>query len=174
MKGFARREFQLMLLRRMADFQPGLVEQAYTALDATHKQYMAAHNRWVSMLKSKRAPRGLELYEAVLGPADSKKSVPFGDVTMTAHTWRLPGLWPDLRWEVLIGDQGMALNGWLVRADDSPIPPLETFEPWGCVVGDVVFRFPDAQQADPQIPSQWRIDLGDRSLWFVYGLLQKC
>jgi hypothetical protein len=49
MRGFARREFQLMLLRRMADFQPELVARAYAKAGATRADYLAAHNRWQSL-----------------------------------------------------------------------------------------------------------------------------
>ena len=72
-----------MLLRRMADFQPLLVQDAYTSLGATHAEYMKAHNRWVFMLRSKKAPKGLPLYEAVLGPPDTQRVVPVGDAEVT-------------------------------------------------------------------------------------------
>src|SRR5258705_6422307 len=102
MQRFARREFQLVLLRRMADFQPDLVTEAYRALGATHAEYMLAHNRWQTLRRSSRAPSGLPLYRAVLGPPDAQRIDEWGDVTTTACSWRLPGLWPDLRWEVVV------------------------------------------------------------------------
>jgi hypothetical protein len=175
-KGFARREFELMLLRRMADFQPLLVEDAYTALGATHAEYMKAHNRWVSMLRSRKAPQGLDLYQATLGPPDSQRPMKVGDAELTAYSWWLPGLWPDLRWETVVGLGDVVLNGWLVRAGDSPVPtlsqPLE-LKPWSCVVGDVLIRFPQAQQVDPQVNSQWAVRLNGYQMWFVHGLYQK-
>ncbi|HCT79158.1 MAG TPA: hypothetical protein DGG94_01975 [Micromonosporaceae bacterium] len=180
MKGFARREFQLMLLRRMADFQPELVADACAALGASHTQYMAAHNRWQSMLISTRAPRGLGLYQAALGPPDTERAVLHGDVTVTACTWHLPGLWRDLRWEAMVGENGVVLHGWLVRAADARAPKLpapDLMKPWSCVVGDVLTQFPTARQANPDVPSQWLVHLNTREglswqLWFVYGLLQ--
>jgi hypothetical protein len=174
-QGFARREFQLMLLRRMADLQPDLVEAAYTELGATNRDYLAAHNRWQSMLRSRRAPRGLDLYHAVLGPADDERARRFGDVSLAAHTWALPGLWPDLRWEALVGTAGVVIHAWLVRAGDAPIPELPApadMAPWSCVVGDVLYRFPEAAQFDPQVPSQWRLAVGGTRMTFVHGLLQ--
>jgi hypothetical protein len=167
--GFARREFQLMLLRRMADFQPLLVEAAYTELGATHGEYMAAHNRWQSMLHAKRAPRGLELYRAALGPPDTQARR-VGDVTVTACSWPLGGLWPDLRWEVVVGVDNVVLHGWLVRAAGTSLPG--SFAPWSCVVGDVLHHFPDAHQIDPDIPAQWTVHNGRSQFWFVHGLLQ--
>jgi hypothetical protein len=174
-QGFARREFQLMLLRRMADFHPVLVADAYTALGATHKQYMAAHNRWQSLLRSARSPQGIDLYTAVLGPPDSERPTPFGDVTLNACRWRLAGLWPDLRYEAMVGVNGVVLHGWLVRAADSPTPDLPDvygIEPWSCVVGDVLARYPDGAQSDPQVPAQWQVHAAGRRLVFVHGLVQ--
>jgi hypothetical protein len=176
MKGFARREFQLMLLRRMADFQPELVSAARAELGVTLAQYMAAHNRWQSMLKSARAPRGLGLYLATLGPPEEEREVCFGDVTVTQCAWRLPGIWPDLRWQVTVGVGNVVLHGWLVRADGSAqvpqLPRPERLAPWSCVVGDVMTRYPCASQQDPDIPSQWLVTLDGHELWFVHGLLQ--
>src|SRR5262245_33809036 len=109
-----------MLLRRMADFQPGLVEAAREELGATHREYMAAHNRWQSMLHAKRAPRGLELYRAALGPPLGAEVRRVGAVTVTACSWPLAGLWPGLRWEVVVGAENVVLHGWLVRAGGAP------------------------------------------------------
>ncbi|WP_166379545.1 hypothetical protein [Catellatospora methionotrophica] len=181
MKGFARREFQLMLLRRMADLQPDLVEAACADLSATHAEYMAAHNRWQTMQRSRTAPKGLALYEAVLGPAEQRRQVPFGDAVMTAHQWRLPGLWPELRWEALVGTEDFVLHAWLVRAADEPVPelgPVERLAPWSCVVGDVLAGFPGARQRDPEVPARWGVDVPGANgavhrLMFVHGLLQQ-
>jgi hypothetical protein len=177
---FARREFELMLLRRMADFQPDLVEAACDELGVSHGEYMAAHNRWQSMLRSKRSPRGLALYQAVLGPPDTERPTRYGDATLTMCTWQLPGLWPDLRWETTVGVGGAVLHEWLVRSPDYPVPELpapERLAPWSCVVGDVATRFPQARPADPQTPSQWLVFVTDEQnrewrLTFVHGLVQ--
>jgi hypothetical protein len=178
--GFARREFQLMLLRRMADFHPDLVADACLDLGASRKQYLDAHNRWQSLQRAKGAPRGLDLYQAVLGPADTLRSMELGDVTLTAHTWRLAGLWPELRWEALVGVNKAVAHAWLVRATDAPVPqlpPPSRLLAWSCVVSDVQQRFPAARQAVPETPTRWLIHLDDEQgqewqLTFVHGLLQ--
>jgi hypothetical protein len=173
--GFARREFQLMLLRRMADFQPDLVAQAYEALGATHAQFMAAHNRWQTIQRSRRAPAGLRLLEAVLGPPDAQREIPWGDVTLTACTWRLVGLWPDLRWEAVVGLGGVVLEAALVRATGSAVPDLgrpADLAPWSCVVGDALLRYPGAESVDPDVPSRQLVVVDGARLWFVHGLLQ--
>ena len=164
-----------MLLRRMADFQPDLVEAAYTELGADRRAYMAAHNRWQTMLRSRRAPAGLDLYRAVLGPPDTERAERFGDVALTLYSWQLAGLWPDLRWEVVVGTGGVVLNGSLVRAYGSPTPELPNppdIAPWSCVVGDVMMCFADAHQVDPEVPSQWRVFVKHDRLTFVHGLFQ--
>jgi hypothetical protein len=165
-----------MLLRRMADFQPELVAAAQEQLDASPAESMAAHNRWQSLLRSRTAPRGTRLYQAVLGPPDAERRVEFGDVEAAEWTWRLPVLWPDLRWQVVTAGEA-ALGGTLVRATESAVPALSTPEglaPWSCVVGDVVLRHPDARHVDPETYSWWlmRLPTGPE-MWFVYGLLQE-
>jgi hypothetical protein len=174
-KGFATREFQLMLLRRMADLQPLLVEDACAAIGATRAQYMAAHNRWQSMLRSRTAPRGLDLYRAVLGPPSSEREIPVGDVTVVAYTWPMPPLWPDLAWEAIVGASNVVLNAWLVRPPSSNAmpapPPADQLEPWSCVIDDVLRAYPGAQQRNPDIPSQWLVEVDGVTLRFVHGLL---
>jgi hypothetical protein len=185
-----------MLLRRMADFQPELVRQAHEQLGADHaeldsprtarklrghaplgssRELTAAHNRWQTMLRSRRAPAGLSLYRACLGPPDAQRSVEWGDLTLTECAWRLAGLWPDLRFQVMVGAGEVVLDSGLVRAPDSPVPPLGPpagLAPWSCVVGDVLVTYPEAQQIDPEVPSRWLVDVAGVRLWFVYGLLQ--
>lgn len=164
-----------MLLRRMADFQAELVAAACEELGASHARYMAAHNRWQSMLHSRRAPRGLDLYRAVLGAPEAQRALEFGDATATACWWPLPDLWPDLRWEVIVGVGGVALGGALVRPPGAAVPVLpgpDHLAPWSCVVGDVSARFAAARHRDPQVPSRWLMELDGYELWFVHGLLQ--
>jgi hypothetical protein len=174
-KGFARREFQLMLLRRMADFQPGLVEAACAEVEATRKQYLDAHHRWQSMLRSARAPAGLELYQAVLGPPKQERPVRIGDAEVTACSWPLRDLWPDLSWELIVGVGNVAVHGELVRTAAGATPALGRpgeLAPWSCVRGDVLQAFAGAEQVDPETPSQWVLRLDGYQMMFVHGLLQ--
>ncbi|WP_155858864.1 hypothetical protein [Candidatus Blastococcus massiliensis] len=46
MRGPARREFCLVLLRRMADIRPDFVSDALPRLGATRAEAHAAHTRW--------------------------------------------------------------------------------------------------------------------------------
>jgi hypothetical protein len=170
--GFARREFALMLLRRMADYQPDLVRDAYTRLGATRTDYLKAFTRWQTMLRSRRAPGGLDLLHAVLGPEDDHHLVRTGDVTASVCHWRLP-LWPDLRWQAIVGAANVVIDGTLVRATDTPAPDLpESPAPWSCVVADTFDRWPDARQVNPDVPARWLVETARHRLWFAHGLLQ--
>lgn len=171
-----------MLLRRMADVQPELVAEAYTRASASHAEYMAAHNRWQSLLRSRRGPGGLDLYRAVLGPADAERFEWWGDLGVTAYSWRLPAVWPWLRWEILIDSSGAVLHGELHRVVGTPAADLaspDRLAPWSCVVSEIEPRFRGARPADPDMPSRWVIyvDGADGQEWrllFVHGLLQTC
>ncbi len=156
-----------MLLRRMADFRPDLVEAAYTDLGATRAEYLAAHNRWQFMLRSRKAPSGLDLYLATLGPPDGIQARSSGVVDVTAYTWHVPKLWPELCWEATAGEGGVILHGWLVRATESPAPRRHALTPWNCVVGDAVAAIPDARQVNPEVPSRWLVQAGGERLVFT-------
>ncbi|MEV0719467.1 hypothetical protein [Asanoa sp. NPDC050611] len=174
MYGFARREFTLTLLRRMADYQPELVKDAYTRLGATKADYLKAFNRWQTMLHSRRAPGGLDLLHAVLGPEDHLEAVRLGDVTATVAHWRLP-LWPDLRWQAIVGAANVVIDSTLVRAHDAKavrLPEPPALAPWSCVVADTLERWPEARQVNPDVPSRWLVETERHRLWFTHGLLQ--
>ena len=179
MKGFARYEFQLMLLRRMADFQPDLVAAALRQLDSSRAEARAAHRRWTELQHSSRFPADVRRFTIALGPADTTRELPFGEVVCVVHQWRLPVLWPDLVWEVVTDTDDNVLHEWLVRAPGARLPALQGFsalEPWSCVVGDVVAEYNGARMVDLQLTSRWGVvlDVGgvDHLATFVWGLLQ--
>ena len=113
----------------------------------------------------------------MLGPPEDRESIEFGDVTVTACRWRLAALWPDLRWQALVGEADVVLEAALVRPDAVPeLPPVPELRPWTCVIGDVTQRWPDARQIDPDVPTRWLVEVDQSEvtwrLWFVHGLLQ--
>ncbi|MFF9644405.1 hypothetical protein [Kitasatospora aureofaciens] len=185
--GFGVTEFQLFLLRRMADYHPELVEEAVRRLGATRASMREANKRWQAMVRSPRFPRGAARYAAVLGPAEVSRPRRIGDLACTARQWALP-LWPELRFEVLLGPAEIGapvLNEWLVRADGAPRPVLRTaadLAPWNCVVGDVGTAFPGAVPREGSAPTRFRLDFaapgadGRVRCWtadFTWGLLQE-
>ena len=173
MRGLARREFCLVLLRRMADVRPDLVAEALPRLGATRGEAHAAHTRWQALHHAPRAPRGLALRTAVLGPPEEVEDRRFGDLDLVVRRWPLP-LWPHLRWEVLSGPDGPVLHEQLVRAAGSPVPPAhEGLRVWEHVVEDVV-GLAGAVEVDPGVVTRWEVHLPDgRRAQFVWGLLQQ-
>ncbi|WP_371478515.1 hypothetical protein [Kitasatospora sp. NBC_00315] len=187
-EGFATTQFQLVLLRRMADFNPGPVERAVVRLGCTGAEAREANRRWQAMVRSARFPRGARRYAAVLGPPEATFRRRIGDLVCTAQQWSLP-LWPELRFEILLapGEAGAApvLNEWLVRAAGSPPPALRTLAdltPWSCVVSDLGAAFPDARPREGSAPTRWQLDFtapgptGEPQLLtadFTWGLLQE-
>lgn len=174
MQGLARREFCLVLLRRMADLRPDLVADALRRLGADRAVAHAAHRRWQALHHAPRAPRGLALRTAVLGPAEAVRPRRFGDLELTVHRWPLP-LWPDLRWEVVAGPGGSVLHEHLVRFTGSPVPRASTGRllVWNHVLDDLV-GLPGAMHVDPGVPTRDEVRLADgRRARFVWGLLQE-
>jgi len=172
-RGLARREFCLVLLRRMADVRPDLVDDALPRLGATRGEAREAHRRWQAMHHVPRAPRGLALRTAVLGPPDEVEERMAGDLPVEVRRWPLP-LWPHLRWEVL-GVSGSVLHEHLTRAPGSPVPPARAdgLLVWQHVLDDVV-DLPGARSVDPEVPTRWEVHLPPcvRTV-YVWGLLQQ-
>ena len=183
-RGLARREFCLVLMRRMADVRPDLVAAALPRLDATRADprpasttrasVREAHRRWQALHHSRRAPRGLALRTAVLGPPEEVEDRRFGDLDVEVRRWPLP-LWPHLYWEVLSAPGGSVLHEQLTRAPGSPVPPARAgaLAVWEHVLDDVV-GLPGARSVDPGFPTRWEVHLpGGVRATFVWGLLQR-
>jgi hypothetical protein len=173
-RGLARREFCLVLLRRMADLRPDLVAEALPRIGADRAEAHAAHTRWQALQHAPRGPRGLALRTAVLGPPEERVDRWFGDLPVQVRRWPVP-LWPQLRWEVVSGPGGAVLHEHLVRAPGSTVPPASDGEllVWQHVLDDVV-GLPGAESVDPGVVTRWEVRLpgGDRGT-FVWGLLQR-
>jgi hypothetical protein len=173
-EGLARREFCLVLLRRMSDTRPDLVAEALPRLSANRAEARAAHGRWRALHHSPKAPHGLALRAAVLGPPAEHEDRRFGDVDLIVRRWPLP-LWPHLRWEVIGGPDGTVMHEQLVRAPGSTVPAAAAgdLRVWEHVVADVA-ELPGATDVDPGVPSRWEVHLpGGVRASFVWGLLQR-
>lgn len=182
--GFGPLEFQLVLLRRMADFHPDLVEDAARQLGASRSAMREANRRWQAMLRSRTFPRGERRYLAVLGPPESTGRRALGDLELHVLRWPVP-LWPQLRFELLLTPKGAVFTEWLVRAPDSPAPELRTLAdltPWSCTVDDVGRAFAPARPLEGTAPARWRLaftaadDNGEAQQViadFTWGLLQE-
>jgi hypothetical protein len=157
MKGFARREYQLVLLRRMADYQPDLVAEAARVLGASRTEMREVNARWQRMMRSPGFPHGRARLAAVLGPPVEAEETRLAGIVCEVERWPL-SLWPDLRYETLTAPDGTILQEWLVRAAGVPVPELKDVDdlvPWSCVVGDLDQRFDGVRHEAGEVPSRW-------------------
>lgn len=181
---FTRLDFQLVLLRRMADHNPDLVEDARRELGASLADMREANKRWQAMLHSPRSRAAASRYRSVLGTPESTASRKIGDLDCEAWLWPLP-LWPDLRFEVLLAPNGAVWNEWLVRAPGAPGPTLRTLDdltPWSCTVDEAARAFAPARPLEGTAPTRWGLAFtaadgtGVRRevvAEFTWGLLQR-
>ncbi|MFJ2234067.1 hypothetical protein [Streptomyces sp. NPDC087859] len=177
-------DFQLVLLRRMADHNPDLVEDARRELGASLADMREANKRWQAMIRSPRARAAASRYRSVLGTPETVLTRKVGDLDCEAWLWPLP-LWPDLRFEVLLAPNGAVWNEWLVRAPGASAPEPRTLEdltPWSCTVDEVARAFPPARPLEGTAPTRWGLAFTapDRegvrhecAAEFTWGLLQR-
>lgn len=151
--------FQVVLLRRMADHHPGLVEEALRTLGVSRAEMREANRRWQARMHAPRAPGGSRPYRALLGAPETVTPRRIGDLRCEALTWPVP-LWPDLRFEILTGARDAVWNAWLVRAPGSTAPDLRSttdLRPWSCTVDEVARAFAPARPMEGSAPTRWRL-----------------
>lgn len=177
-------DFQLVLLRRMADHNPDLVENARRTLGASIADMREANKRWQAMVRSPRSRSAAARYRSVLGEPEAVVPRRLGDVDCEARQWAL-SLWPGLRFEVLVSPDGAVWNEWLVRAPGAPAPALRTLDdltPWSCTVDEAARAFAPARPLEGTAPTRWGLAFtapdGDGVRHevvaeFTWGLLQR-
>ncbi|MFE5033629.1 hypothetical protein [Streptomyces sp. NPDC056683] len=173
-------DFQLVLLRRMADHNPDLVEDARRTLGASVADMREANKRWQAMARSPRSRSAAARYRSVLGPPEWETKRTVGDLECAAWQWPVP-LWPTLRFEVMVGPGGAVWNEWLVRAPDAPAPRLESYDdltPWSCTVDEAARAFAPARPLEGTAPTRWGLtfqvpDGRQVVAEFTWGLLQR-
>lgn len=177
-------DFQLVLLRRMADHNPALVDGARRELGVPISRMREANRRWQAMLHSPRARSSVSRYRSVLGEPESAAPRRIGDLACEALLWPVP-LWPDLRFEVLVAPNGVVWNEWLVRAPGAPARAPATVEdltPWSCTVDEAARAFAPARPLEGTAPTRWGLAFtapdasGVRhacAAEFTWGLLQR-
>ncbi|WP_404187958.1 hypothetical protein [Streptomyces tauricus] len=150
-------DFQLVLLRRMADHNPDLVEDARHTLGASVAEMREANRRWQAMRHAPRSRGAVTRYRSILGDPESVTPRRIGDLSCEAYLWPVP-LWPDLRFEVLVAPGGVAWNEWLVRAPGAPAPELRSLSdltPWSCTVDEAARAFAPAKPLEGSAPTRW-------------------
>ncbi|MEU0132477.1 hypothetical protein ABZ172_00305 [Streptomyces sp. NPDC006296] len=174
-------QFQLVLLRRMADHRPDLVDEARRALGVSPAEMREANRRWQAMTRAPRGRGASSRYRSVLGEPESSVRRVVGDLECEALLWPLP-LWPDLRFEVTAGPGGAVWNAWLVRAPGATGPEPRTaagLDPWSCTVDEVARAFAPVRPLEGSAPTRWALaftDPGDGRPYvaeFTWGLLQR-
>ncbi len=177
-------DFQLVLLRRMADHNPDLVEGARQELGVPVARMREANRRWQAMSRGQRSRGAAARYRSVLGAPESAVRRAIGDLECEALAWPVP-LWPDLRFEVLLAPNGAVWNEWLVRAPGAGGPVLRTVDdltPWSCTVDEAARAFAPARPMEGTAPTRWRLaftapDAGGQRrrcvAEFTWGLLQR-
>ncbi|WP_416984474.1 hypothetical protein [Streptomyces sp. T028] len=151
---FSVADFQLVLLRRMADHNPDLVDEARHGLGVSLAQMREANKRWQAMVHSPHARGALSRYRSVLGEPESRTARRVGDLDCESWQWPIP-LWPDLRFEVLLAPNKSVWNDWLVRAPQTPGPEPRTLDdlaPWSCTVDEVARAFAPARPLEGTAP----------------------
>jgi len=181
---FSLLDFQLVLLRRMADHTPDLVEDARHGLGVSLAQMREANKRWQAMVHSPHTRGALARYRSVLGEPESRTARRIGDLDCEAWQWPLP-LWPELRFEVLLTPANTVWNEWLVRAPGAKAPDLHTLDdlvPWSCTVDEAAQAFAPARPLEGSAPTRWGLAFtapdaaGVRRevvAEFTWGLLQR-
>ncbi|MER7899170.1 hypothetical protein ABTX62_24420 [Streptomyces sp. NPDC096046] len=177
-------DFQLVLLRRMADHNPDLVEDARHQLGASLADMREANKRWQAMVRSPRSRTPLSRYRSVLGEPESRTPRRIGDLDCEAWLWPLP-LWPTLRFEVLTAPNRAVWNEWLVRAPGAPGPELRTLDdltPWSCTVDEAARAFAPARPLEGSAPTRWGLAFSapdargvrrEAAAEFTWGLVQR-
>ncbi|GHE69947.1 hypothetical protein GCM10018785_43090 [Streptomyces longispororuber] len=178
-------DFQLVLLRRMADHNADLVEDARHALGVSIGEMREANRRWQAMVRSPRSRAAAARYRSVLGEPEATADRTIGDLRCRALLWPVP-LWPDLRFEVLLAPDGAVWNAWLVRAPGAPPPALRTLAdltPWSCTVDEAARAFAPARPMEGTAPTRWRLAFSGPDTEggplrpcvaeFTWGLLQR-
>ncbi|MEU6989347.1 hypothetical protein ABZ953_01610 [Streptomyces sp. NPDC046465] len=180
---FGALDFQLVLLRRMADHNADLVDDARRDLGVSVAEMREANRRWQAMARSPRSRGAASRYRSALGaPQTARRTI--GDLECEALRWPVP-LWPELRFEVLLAPNGAVWNEWLVRAPGAPAPELRTVEdltPWSCTVDEAARAFAPARPMEGTAPTRWGLLFeapdarGERRPYaaeFTWGLLQR-
>jgi len=177
-------DFQLVLLRRMADHNPDLVEDARRTLGASVADMREANRRWQAMQHAPRSRAAATRYRSILGEPESVTARRIGDLACEALLWPVP-LWPALRFEILLAPNRVVWNEWLVRAPGAPGPDLRTLDdltPWSCTVDEAARAFAPARPLEGTAPTRWGLSFtapdaaGVRrecAAEFTWGLLQR-
>ena len=175
-------EVQLVLLRRMADLQAPLVEDALRRLGCSRAEMREANRRWNAAGFGRPGPLRHSRFARALGvPALDHAPAPGGAFR---SAWPLP-LWPGLWLQVVVDAADAVWHTGLVRAVGAAAPALRRADdarPWSCVLAECVDAFDDVTFHDVDLTGHEAITCtaegpeGTPRRWLmrsVWGLLQR-
>jgi hypothetical protein len=173
-----------VLLRRMADLQEPLVEEALRRLGSSRGEMREANRRWNAAGFGRPGPLRHSRFALALGtPALDHEPAP-GHAGAFRSTWPLP-LWPGLWLQILVDDADIVWHTGLVRAIGARAPVLRRADdarPWSCVLAECVAAFDDVTFHDVDLTGHEAITCtapgpdGTLGRWLmrsVWGLLQR-
>lgn len=181
---FTELEMHLVLLRRMADLQAPLVDDALRRLDSSRTEMREANRRWNAAGFGRPGPLRHSRFARALGPPVLDHEVALAHAGMLRSAWPMR-LWPDLWLQVVVDDQDVVWHTGLIRAVGAPAPALRDVtdaEPWWCVLAECVAAFGDVTFHDVGLTGHEAITCtaagpdGRDGRWLlrsVWGLLQR-
>jgi hypothetical protein len=186
---FTEREIELVLLRRMADLQMPLVEQALRRLDSSRTEMREANRRWNAVAFGRPGPLRRSRFVRALGaPAVDRAPVPDrpagpGEGQLLRSCWPL-SLWPGFWLQVLADASEVVWHSGLVRSGGSAPAVLRTVAdalPWTCTLPECAAAFTDVTFHDVGLSGHEAVTCtapgpdGRTGRWLlrsVWGLLQ--
>ncbi|CAM5553767.1 putative protein OS=Streptomyces glaucescens OX=1907 GN=SGLAU_11190 PE=4 SV=1 [Streptomyces glaucescens] len=173
-------DFQLVLLRRMADHNPGLVADARRALGVSLADMREANKRWQAMVRSPRGRAAAGRYRSVLGTPESRAPRRIGDLECEAWQWPVPPLaGPALRSTGRPGRRGLERVAGTRPGRARPIlRTLADLTPWSCTIDEAAHAFAPARPLQGTAPTRWGLVLtgpdGEEAVAeFTWGLFQR-
>jgi hypothetical protein len=172
-------EIELVLLRRMADLQAPLVDEALQGLGVGHTDLREANKRWNAAAFGRPGALRRARFRG-LGPPTVDRA-PLARAGLARSCWPLP-LWPEYWLQVLTDRTDVVQHLSLTRADGEPRPHLPrpgVVTPWSCTLAECAAAFPDVVFNDPGPTGHESLSCtdpasGDR--WLirsVWGLVQR-
>jgi hypothetical protein len=175
-------EVQLVLLRRMADLQAPLVEDALRRLRSSRAEMREANRRWNAVAFGRPGPLRHSRFLRALGrPAVDHEPVRASSAATLRSCWPLD-LWPGLWLQVVVDDRDVVWHHGLVRAAGTPAPVLrrpQDAAPWSCVLAECVAAFENVVFHDVDLTGHEAITCtapGGATRWLirsVWGLVQQ-
>jgi hypothetical protein len=181
--GFTALDVHLVLLRRMADLQGPLVEDALRRLGSSRTEMRDANRRWNAAGFGRPGPLRHSRFARALGTPAVDRGVALAHAGLLRSCWPLD-LWPGLWLQVLVDERDVVWHHGLTRAAGAPAAVLRRAsdaQSWSCVLAECASAFDEVVFHDVGLTGHEAItctapdDDGRPGRWLmrsVWGLLQ--